>query len=420
MTDKKTGEQTLIPKEDEKEWDQILHGEVSAEHDNDTHAEAKLVRNYLIARDEQSAENNLPVADNLNTMSPDEARVIYQNASQEIHRRGRSPFAAVKAFLMPALVGGLSVAVLFLILGKDNTSSVDKPTSEVPTKKLSTEGYKVLGTGAKFEKYPNMLLIQGGKFKMGCTPGWDDVAGGCRSNEYPSHTVTVKPFEIAQHEVTVGQFQRFVDATGYWTSAEVENRGCVHQDLSQKGGFVMNPELDWQSPGFYQDESHPVTCVSWRDAQAYIMWLNKETKRQYRLPSEAEWEFAARGGQATAYFWGGDSSVHLRANHSGDEDGWAFTASVGSLPANQYSLQDTAGNVWEWVQDCWHDTYDGAPTDGSAWLKSCSGQDVRTRRGGGWDGGAGGIRSAIRSKGGDQDRSNLYGFRVAHDYIQKK
>lgn len=183
--------------------------------------------------------------------------------------------------------------------------------------------------------------------------------------------------------------------------------------------FVMNPELSWSNPGYEQNDSFPVTCVSWHDAQNYISWLNKKTNSNYRLPTETEWEYAARGGQSTAYFWGSQAS-HNQANYKGvkGKDRWKFAAPVGQFPANKFSVQDTSGNMWEWVQDCWHDTYQGAPTDGSVWDYDCKDIDTQVRRGGAWDANTVGIRSANRSPGGKHDRSNLYGFRVARDWLE--
>ena len=417
MSDKKTSEQQFISGKDSEEWSQVLHGEIEVSSDDEAHKEAELVRKYLIARDEAKAVESLPDVDVLNTLSPEEARVIYQKASKEIHNRSTTWLTRFKSFAVPLIIGGLSAAVVVLFMQKNREPD---PVISTPNTVLNTEGYSALARGALPEKYPNMLLIPGGVMRMGCTKGWDDVVGGCRSNEHPVHPVELKPYEFAQHEVTKGQCKYFVDATNYKTDAEIENRGWVHQDMSQPSHpWVMNPELNWRNPGFEQDETHPVTCVSWNDAQEYIKWLNKETKRQYRLPSETEWEFAARGGKSTAYFWGAGGLLHTWANLSGDKDGWPHTAVVGSFPANSFWVQDTSGNVWEWVQDCWHKTYQGAPSDGSAWETECTSLDGKTRRGGGWDGIAAGARSAIRSVGSQSDRSNLYGFRIAHDYIEK-
>ena len=424
MSDKKPSEQKYISAKDSEEWSQVLHGEMTAEPENDSHKEAEIIRKYLITKDEAGALENLPEVDLLTTMSPDDARVIYKNASKEIHRRGMTWGTRFKSLFVPVALGGLSAAVVFLLMKGESEPDSSMPENQLVVNErtgLNADRYKFLGTGSTLTKYPNMLLIQGGRMKMGCTKGWDDVSGGCRSTEFPAHYVDLKPYEFAQHEVTVEQFGYFVEATNYQTDAEVESRGCVYQDMVQPGHpFLMNPEYNWRNPGFEQDESHPVTCVSWSDAQEYLKWLNKETGGVYRLPSESEWEFAARGGKSTEFFWGAGGALHLWANHNNEKDGWAYTATVGSFPANEFSVQDTSGNVWEWVQDCWHASYDGAPKDGSSWESECTKTaNTKTRRGGGWDGGAPGIRSAIRSSGAVNDRSNLYGFRVAQDYIAK-
>ncbi len=423
MSDKKSSEPQFISAKDSEEWTQVLHGEITPSDASDVHKEAARVRQYLIFREESKALENLPDVDVLNTMTPSEAQVIYQNASREIRRRGDTLLMRLRDWLGTIVIGGLSAAVVFLWLRGPNADLPSQDTQRLSNKlaRLNADGYRVLGIGDKPPKYPNMLLIEGGRMVMGCASGWDSEVGGCRHSEYPSHNVDVKSFEISQHEVTVGQFKAFVNATQYKTYAEIGARGCTYQDKTKPGEpFLIKPEYNWRNPGFAQDDTHPVTCISWHDAQAYIAWLNKETQRQYRLPSEAEWEFAARGGQATAFYWGSSAvSIHEYANTASEQDGWSYTAPVGNYIANQYSLHDTAGNVWEWVQDCWHETYDGAPKDGSSWETDCHGSKTRTRRGGGWDAIDPGARSAIRSKGSEYDRSNLYGFRIAHDYLQK-
>ena len=417
--------QTLITKQDDQEWAKVLHGEIAADDENDAHAEALLVRNYLIARDEVIALKEVAVTDDLNVLSAEEAKVVYQQASKEIHSRATSPFDRLKGFLAPAAIGALSLTVVLLVLpdkykamlGWQSTNTSQPLTSAAAT--LDYTGYNIIGVGAHPGDYPNMLLLPSGTFTMGCSPGWDDIVG-CRDNEYPSHVVSVKAFELAQHEVTVKQFKKFVSESGYRTDAEIESRGCVHKN-NEAGGqpFVMSPEINWRNPGFPQEEQQPVTCVSWNDAQAYVKWLSEWKGKQYRLPTEAEWEYGARGGKANAYSWGSEASSVFANYDSGDER-TPFTNFVGSYAANPFSLQDMSGNVWEWVQDCWHDTYNGAPATAVAWLDNCTGTDRYTRRGGAWDARAQGIRSAIRSPGGKSDRSVYYGFRVASDYVKNK
>lgn len=409
--------QTLVPKDDEEQWLKTLHGELSP-NDNETRIDAAKIRNYLVARDVAIATNEPDDIDDLNAVSVEEAGAIYRQAKATTHRRSKSRgMDILKTYGVGAVIGGLAASVLFLLYMREPVAPAVSLSATGTQNDLNLSDYPALKFGEESGPLPNMLLIPGGVTNIGCAKGWDDVAGGCRPTEFPSHAVTIKPFLISQHEVTYGQFRKFMGATDYVTDAEKDNRGCVHEDTSKPGNpFVMNSTLNWEAPGYEQNDSFPVTCVSWHDAQNYIAWLREETKQDYRLPTEAEWEHAARGGKATAYFWG-SAATNNQANYSGTagKDQWPFAAPVGQFPANKYAVQDTAGNLWEWVQDCWHETYSGAPTDGSAW-EECADKNIRVRRGGAWDMNGAGMRSAIRSKGYLNDRSNLYGFRVARDW----
>jgi len=163
-----------------------------------------------------------------------------------------------------------------------------------------------------------------------------------------------------------------------------------------------------------------VINVSWDDAVAYAEWLSKETHKHFRLASEAEWEYAARGGTQTAYWWGDeirrDGKVWANCDGCGSKWDLKQTAPVGSFAENPFGLQDTAGNVWEWVQDCWHKNYVGAPTDGSAWGSEAGGDcGRRVVRGGAWNNAPEFLRSAGRTRS-DADSRYLYlGFRLAQD-----
>ena len=414
-------DQTLIPKDDEEQWRKVLHGEMVSAEDNETQLDASAIRSYLIARDEAQAVTSNALVDDLNVISEEEARVVYHTASEEIRLRGKNTwFEAVKKYGAVFVIGGLSATVLFMFLNKDTipTSAPQQAAGEA----LNYSDYKVIKLKEFPELFPNMLLIPGGSYTAGCSKGWDDAAGGCRVTEFPAHNMEVKTFELAQHEVTVGQFAHFVEQTQFLTDAEKEGKGCVHQDMATDGHpWVMNTQLHWRNPGYEQDDHFPVTCISWNDTQSYLKWLSETSNTTYRLPTEAEWEYAARGGKATAYSWGSVAS-NDQANYQGvgGQDKWKFAAPVGSFPSNPFFLQDTAGNVWEWVQDCWHKTYHNKPSGGVAWEDDCVGDNLKVRRGGAWDAGAAGIRSAIRSSGGALDRSNLYGFRVARDWQKPK
>jgi formylglycine-generating enzyme required for sulfatase activity len=190
---------------------------------------------------------------------------------------------------------------------------------------------------------------------------------------------------------------------------------------------------NWRSPGFKQADSHPAVCVSWEDAAAYAEWLSRETGAAYRLPSEAEWEYAARAGTGTRYFWGNDArggDACTYANGAGQElskrlkgqpilpcrDRYQFTAPAGSLKASPFGLLDAIGNAAEWTEDCYHDSYAGAPSDGSAWTAgNCQ---LRVFRGGGWGDGPSYLRSALRSYIDPDVGIDGVGFRLARTLSQ--
>ncbi len=226
---------------------------------------------------------------------------------------------------------------------------------------------------------------------------------GSRNNEGPQHVVTIgKPFAVGELHVTVDLFAAFVRETGYERS-----RSC-----------------SWRSPGFTQEGSHPVVCVSWDDANAYANWLAKETGKPYRLLSEAEWEYAARGQTSPgAYprFWFGDNEKELcrygnfwdRKAGNGSapcNDGYDHTSPAGHYEPNAFGLYDMFGNTWQWTADCYHDSYNGAPADGSAWTTACN--SGRVLRGGSWDNGPGNLRAANRAYWTDAEGRNG-GFRLA-------
>ena len=236
---------------------------------------------------------------------------------------------------------------------------------------------------------PEMVTIEAGSFLMGSPakePERTDVEG-------PQHRVQVPAFELGKTEVTFTQWD-----------ACVADGGCTHKPEDQGWGRGQ----------------HPVINVSWDDAQGYVKWLTRKTGKGYRLPSEAEWEYAARAG-TTSLFSTGNCIKTTQANYSGiyEYNGCRAktgkdlnkTQAVGSYPANPWGLSDMHGNVYEWVQDCWHADYTGAPKDGSAWLDSCANQG-RVIRGGSWSFPPGGLRSAYRLWLDSGYRAYL-GFRVA-------
>ncbi len=249
---------------------------------------------------------------------------------------------------------------------------------------------------------PEMVIVPAGSFTMGSPDGDDD-------NEEPVHEVTIsKPFAVGVYEVTVGEFDLFVNESGYSPS-----KGCK---TYKWGKWKDRSASGWNKPEFSQTGAHPVVCVHWDDAQEYVRWLSRKTGGTYRLLSESEWEYAARAGTGTRYWWG-DKVGSNRANCEGCGSRWddEQTAPVGSFSANAFGLYDVHGNVWEWVGDCWNDSYRGAPTDGSAWESG----ECRNRmlRGGAWNYSPWYLRSAFRNSESTRKRSSRDGFRVAKTLV---
>ena len=229
-------------------------------------------------------------------------------------------------------------------------------------------------------KGPEMVVIPVGRYEMGCDG--EDCA-----LEKPVHEVRIaQPFALSRHEVTFAEWDACAAAGG-----------C--------GGYRPN-DRGWGRG------SRPVIYVSWNDARAYASWLSRETGRQYRLPSESEWEYAARAGTPTKYFWG-NAIGRDRANCDGCGSPWDkdLTAPAGSFAANAFGMHDMHGNVTEWVEDCWNHGYTGAPTDGSAWLRGDCERHVL--RGGSWLSVPGKLWAANRSLASAGLRGGQIGFRVA-------
>ena len=258
---------------------------------------------------------------------------------------------------------------------------------------------------------PEMVVVSSGSFEMGSP----ESEAGRFDDEGPVRQVTMaRPFAVGVNEVTRGELARFVSATG-----RSMRDGCW---TYESGEGEWRSGRHWRSPGFSQTDGHPVVCVGWNDAKAYVRWLSGETGEEYRLPSEAEWEYVARAGTRTARYWGEGGSGQCRYANGADastgfdwrtgcNDGHARTSPVGSYEANGYGLHDVLGNVWEWTEDCWNGSYAGAPRDGSAWTSGECGR--RVLRGGSWLHEPRFLRSAGRDWGTSDDRSGNLGFRVA-------
>ena len=246
---------------------------------------------------------------------------------------------------------------------------------------------------------PLMRVLPADKFLMGSP----DKEVGHDPSETPQHEVLFRrSFAIGVYDVTRAQFAVFARETG----------------------FQSDPKCDWRSPKsggqpINQTDNDPVVCVSWEDANAYARWLSSKTGRAYRLPSEAEWEYAARAGSRGSAPWAGASARDF-ANYGSDRccapiatgrDHWLYTSPVGSFPANAFGLYDMLGNVWQRTQDCGHANYGGAPADGSPWI---SGGDCTARvvRGGAWFSPAAELRFAVRAVDPASFRKADIGFRV--------
>jgi formylglycine-generating enzyme required for sulfatase activity len=251
---------------------------------------------------------------------------------------------------------------------------------------------------------PEMVEVPAGRFVMG-----EELDRRRREpNEDPAHEVVLtRAFAVGRYEVTLGEYRAFVAATGDEPAGgcKVWKNGIRDEDRSK----------NWLDPGYPTDDRQPVVCVNWDEAVAYTKWLTETTGKRYRLPTEAEWEYAARSGSGTRFWWG-DHFVAGQANcrDCGSEWDDERAAPVGQFLPNYFGLYDMHGNVQEWVEDCWHGNYLGAPPDGSAWKKdgNC---ERRVVRGGTWNEPKDDIRSGNRNKDGADNHTGALGFRVARD-----
>ncbi len=260
---------------------------------------------------------------------------------------------------------------------------------------------------------PVMTVIPGGEYTMGSFEGEANRPDG----ETPHRVTLAYPLAVSTADVTRGEFAAFVAATGH----DAETGGC---QIFRNGAFQMDPEGCWRRPGFEQTNDEAVTCVSYHDGVAYAEWLSKTTGHSYRLPSEAEWEYAVRGGTTTSYYWGEEIGLG-HANCDGCSAGEPCLKPLpgGAFSPNPFGLYDVVGNVWKWLADAWNPDYVGAPSDGSAWLEGVT--VLRGRRGGSWfnisEHRAGDVRAPFRLRsaarfGSLPDlRYSSFGMRVVRD-----
>lgn len=285
--------------------------------------------------------------------------------------------------------------MLFMLASCSSGPRVSTPVADQPAQPVviaprislaAAEDRKILQ-----QLLDNMQPIPAGEFQMG------DSQGVGEDDELPVRTVQVRAFALSKFEVTYEQYALYARSTG--------------EDP---------PKARWGGG------SRPVVDVTWHDAMDFIVWLSEVTNVPFRLPSEAEWEYAARAGSDASYSFGNNAATLCDYGNVADSsttigwrtrlcaDGFETTAPVGSFKPNAFGLYDMHGNVWEWLSDCWFHDYEGAPGDSSPREKSF-GCSIRAQRGGSWFYGANEARVAFRSQGNELDKSVTVGFRVAHD-----
>ncbi len=300
----------------------------------------------------------------------------------------------------------------------------DQPATGL-IRSLSPERERALKPKDSFkecDKCPEMVVVPAGSFMMGSPSG---EAGD--ADESPSHVVAIsKPFAVGKLHVTVDQFTAFVTERRYDAGSK-----C----WTLEGGKAEERSgRSWRNPGFTQDGSHPAVCLSWDEANAYAEWLAEKTDKPYRLLTEAEWEYAARGRTMSTgvypRFWFGNNEKDLcRFGNGADQtardrivgakgwaaapcnDGYVYTSPAGHFEANAFGLHDMFGNAWQWTADCYHANYNDPPRNGAAWTAGdCS---TRVVRGGSWKDVPAHLRSAQRDRYSAESRYSLVGFRVA-------
>ena len=353
---------------------------------------------------------------------------LWRAAARSLWPPSRAVLAA-GCIAAAGVVGGIAIWIATkpppFILPQVHTEAPAPPTalaaaSIVPLSPEREQALKPKDTFLECSNCPKMVAVPSGSVTMGSPTS--EV--GRRDDEGPQHALTIKRFAASSSAVTVDQFAAFVDQTGYRV-------GTTCQTF-EGGRSGQREGRSWRNPGFAQTGSHPAVCLSWNDAKAFVGWLSKETVKDYRLLTEAEYEYAIRAetmpGPAPRYFFGDDDASMCRYGNGADQtaqrtisgaggwtifpcsDGYAYTAPVGSFLPNEFGLYDVLGNAASWTEDCYHDGYIGAPVDGTAWL----GGDCASRvvRGGSWDDNRAFLRSASRGRYTAVSRSSEVGFRV--------
>ena len=317
----------------------------------------------------------------------------------------------------------IAASAVVLLVAAISVFTLSRPNSTPPVATtLAPDPVAQMAAKASFDDCrgegwcPRMIVVGAGAFEMGSP----DIERGRASDEGPQrHIMFAANFALGETEVTRAQYGAFVRET-----RRASEGGCY--TINSSGGWGVSNEATWSNPGFAQGEHDPAVCVSWDDARAYLDWLTSRTGRPYRLPSESEWEYAARGGRVTAYVWGAEANAGCRFGNSADatmharfptlsvmgcNDHALYTQPVRSYSANVFGLYDVAGNVWEWVEDCYESTLDAVPANGAAHEECVSVN--RVARGGAWVNDPTLMRVAYRNGGVRTFRSSAFGFRAA-------
>ena len=277
---------------------------------------------------------------------------------------------------------------------------------------------------------PLMVAIPPGAFTMGAEAAEeerDNLPPDLRGRSAPPTRVTIaRGFALGKFPVTRAEYLGFAQATN--RAPGLSCWGLAPQP-DGSGRWQERQRQTWVSPGFGQTPQDPIVCVSWADAVAYAEWLSRRTGRRYRLPSEAEWEYAARAGTTGPRYWTAEPAetcthANVRDHSVADyyraprdasffpcSDGFVHTARVGAFPPNPFGLHDMLGNVWQWTQDCWNPSLQGQPRTGAA--RESGDCLVRAARGGSWSNDPRFLRIAYRSSGPATVRSSNTGFRLA-------
>jgi formylglycine-generating enzyme required for sulfatase activity len=294
-------------------------------------------------------------------------------------------------------------------------ASPTQPTAPTAPATRTPEPAKPAGKVKACQNCPEMVAIPAGTFMMGSPSGED----GRQDNEGPQTKISIRAFSMGKYPVTRGQFDEFVKATGYKPA-----RRCF-ADMRGNGKFAVTSDANYTNTGFHQTDQDPVVCVSWDDAKAYVQWLAEGSGKAYRLPSESEWEYAARAGATGSRYWGDSADDACDYADAADrsarnkypnwkvvdcDDGYSYTAPVGKFKPNKFGLYDVLGNVKQWVADCATETISEIPTDGSSGGDQC---EVHSLRGSSWESLPDVMRLADRQTGHAGEAGIHIGFRVA-------